>query len=163
MLWAGFDKLELSTTSFRHVLLIGYVKGFQVFDIEDASGVSELVSRRDGPVTFLQMLPVSANRDSTGKYKSSHPMLAVVGGNEEERITSLRNPGQGPARCGSADSSFGGSFEPPTAVRFYSMKFNEYVKVIEFKSSVFMVRCSPRVVAIGLEEQVSNHYCYIYL
>ncbi|KAI3473688.1 hypothetical protein Pfo_030925 [Paulownia fortunei] len=157
VLWAGFDKLELSSTGFRRVLLLGYLKGFQVFDVEDASGLSELVSRRDGPVTFLQMLPAPANCDGVEKYKSSHPMLVVVGGDEDERITLLQNTGQGPVRYGSAESSFGSSFDPPTAVRFYSMKSNEYVKVIDFRSAVFMVRCSPRVVAIGLEEQV---YCF---
>ncbi|XP_051118660.1 autophagy-related protein 18g [Andrographis paniculata] len=157
VLWAGFDKLELTTTSFRHVLLLGYVKGFQVFDVEDATSVSELVSRRDGPVTFLQMLPAPAKCDDLGSYRSSHPMLVVVGGNEDERITSLQNNGQGSGRNGSLESSFAGSCDPPTAVRFYSMKLNEYVKAIDFKSSIFMVRCSPRVVAVGLEEQI---YCF---
>ncbi|KAL8028984.1 hypothetical protein ABFX02_14G198600 [Erythranthe guttata] len=157
VLWAAFDKLELSKTGFRRVLLLGYLKGFQVFDVEDASGLSELVSRRDGPVTFLQMLPSPANSDVAEKYKSSHPMLVVVGGDEDERITLPQNTGQGPARNGSAESSSWKSFDPPTAVRFYSMKTNEYVKVIDFRSPVFMVRCSPRVVAIGLEEQV---YCF---
>lgn len=164
VLWAGFDKLELSATSFRTVLLLGYLKGFQVFDVEDASGLSELVSRRDGPVTFLQMLPAPANCDGTGKYKSSHPILVVVGGNEDERVTSVPYSGQGNARYGSTETSFGSLMDPPTAVRFYSMKSNEYVKVIDFKSAVFMVRCSPRVVAIGLEEQVSilgHNFFYI--
>lgn len=157
VLWAGFDKLELSPTSLRCVLLLGYLKGFQVFDVEDASGLSELVSRRDGPVTFLQMLPAPANCDGTGKYKSLHPILVVVGGNEDERITSVQYTGQGNARYGLTEATFGSPIDHPTAVRFYSMKSNEYVKVIDFKSAVFMVRCSPRVVAIGLEEQI---YCF---
>ncbi|KAL3849821.1 hypothetical protein ACJIZ3_011703 [Penstemon smallii] len=157
VLWAGFDKLELSPTASRRVLLLGYLKGFQVFDVEYASGLSELVSRRDGPVTFLQMLPAPANFDGADKYKSSHPILVVVGGDEDEGISGLQNAGQGPVRYGSAESPYGTSFDPPTAVRFYSMKSNEYVKVIDFKSAVFMVRCSPRIVAIGLEEQI---YCF---
>ncbi|KAL6564280.1 hypothetical protein OROMI_015730 [Orobanche minor] len=154
VLWAGFDKLELSPSAFRRVLLLGYLRGFQVFDVEDASGLSELVSRRDGPVTFLQMLPSPANCDATRRYRPSHSIL-VVGGNEDERITSFQYIGQGPARY-STDSPIGSFLDPPTAVRFYSLKSNEYVKVIDFKSPVLMVRCSPRVVAIGLEEQI---YC----
>ncbi|KAK4482240.1 hypothetical protein RD792_009387 [Penstemon davidsonii] len=159
VLWSGFDKLELGPTAFRRVLLLGYLKGFQVFDVEDASSLSELVSRRDGPVSFLQVLPAPANCEGAEKYKSSHPILVVVGGDKDE---ALQNAGQGPARYGSAESSFGSSFDPPTTVRFYSMKSNEYVKVIDFKSAVLMVRCSPRVVAIGLEEQVSI-YCYEFI
>ncbi|KAK4418216.1 Autophagy-related protein 18g [Sesamum alatum] len=155
VLWAGFDKLELSPTTLRHVLLLGYLKGFQVFDVEDASGLSELVSRREGPVTFLQMLPAPATCDGTGKYSSSHPMLVIVGGNEDARFSPHTVPAH--VRYGSAEPSYGSSFDPPTSVRFYSMRSNEYVKVIDFKSAVFMVRCSRRVVAIGLEEQV---YCF---
>ncbi|KAG8370690.1 hypothetical protein BUALT_Bualt13G0009500 [Buddleja alternifolia] len=157
VLWAGFDKLELSPTTVRLVLLLGYLKGFQVFDVEDASGLSELVSRRNGPVTFLQMLPAPANSDGAENFNSSHPILVVVGGDEDQSITLLQKTGQGPVRYGCAEPSLGSCLEPPTTVRFYSMKSNEYVKVIDFKSTVFMVRCSPRIVAIGLEEQV---YCF---
>ncbi|KAK4482244.1 hypothetical protein RD792_009391 [Penstemon davidsonii] len=152
VLWAGFDKLELGLATFRRVLLLGYLKGFQVFDVEDASGLKELVSRRDGPVSFLQMLPAPATCDGDDNYKLSHPILVVVGGEEDKRLT-----GQGHVRYVSTDSSLESSFDPPTTVRFYSMKSNEYVKVIDFKSAVLMVRCSPRVVAVGLEEQI---YCF---
>ncbi|KAL0370559.1 UNVERIFIED_CONTAM: Autophagy-related protein 18g [Sesamum angustifolium] len=157
VLWAGFDKLETSPTAFRRVLLLGYLKGFQVFDVEDAFGFSELVSRHNGPVTFLQMLPAASNCDGAEKYKSSHNILVVVGGKEDAKIHILQTTGQVPIRRASAESSSGSSFDPPTAVRFYSMKSNDYVKVMDFRSPVLMVRCSPRVVAIGLEEQV---YCF---
>ncbi|KAL8530760.1 hypothetical protein ACS0TY_007704 [Phlomoides rotata] len=157
VLWAGFDKLELGPSAPRCVLLLGYLKGFQVFDVEDASGLSELVSRRDGPVTFLQILPAPVNCDGTGKYKSAHPVLVVVGGSEDERMPMVQYTGHGSARYGPTEAVFGSPVDPPTAVRFYSMKSNEYVKVIDFKSAVLMVRCSPRVVAIGLEEQI---YCF---
>ncbi|CAA0828144.1 Autophagy-related protein 18g [Striga hermonthica] len=157
VLWAGFDKVELGSSAFRRVLLLGYLKGFQVFDVEDASGLSELVSRRDGPVTFLQMLPSPADCDGSRKYKLPYPILVVIGGNEDERITSFQYTGQGPARY-SPESSSGNFLDPPLSVRFYSMRTNEYVKVIDFKSPVLMVRCSPRVVAIGLEEQ--QIYCF---
>ncbi|XP_073314957.1 autophagy-related protein 18g-like [Primulina huaijiensis] len=155
VLWAGFDKLENSSTAFRHVLLIGYLKGFQVFDVEDACSFSELVSRRYGPVTFLQILPAPANCNGAEVYKKSHPMLVVVGGDDNERIAHPRATWS--STNGATESSLGSSFDPPSAIRFYSMKSNEYVKVVDFKSAVFMVRCSLQVVAIGLEEQV---YCF---
>lgn len=157
VLWAGFDKLEIGPTDIRRVLLLGYLKGFQVFDVEDASGFSELVSRSNGPVTFLQVLPVPSNCDGDGKYKSSYPILIIVGGDEDEKIGLHLNTGQGPTKCGFVEPSSGSFFNSPNAVRFYSMKSSEYIKVIDFRTPVFMVRCSPRVVAVGLEEQVSIH------
>ncbi|KAG8068790.1 hypothetical protein GUJ93_ZPchr0005g15074 [Zizania palustris] len=66
VLWAGFDKLELHPSSFKHVLLVGYSNGFQVLDVEDAANVCELVSKRDGPVTFLQMQPTPVLSEDFG-------------------------------------------------------------------------------------------------
>ncbi|KAL2510619.1 Autophagy-related protein 18g [Abeliophyllum distichum] len=156
VLWAGFDKLELGPAVFRRVLLLGYQNGFQVFDVEEASSLSELVSKRDGPVTFLQMLPLPAKCDGAEKYKSSYPLMVVVGGDENDRPSLVQNNSYGCARYGSAESQSGSSVDPPTAVKFYSLRSNVYVKAINFKSAVFMVRCSPRIVAVGLEEQI---YC----
>ncbi|XP_022851064.1 autophagy-related protein 18g [Olea europaea var. sylvestris] len=156
VLWVGFDKLELGPAVFRRVLLLGYQNGFQVFDVEEASSLSELVSKRDGPVTFLQMLPLPAKCDGAEKYRSSYPLMVVVGGDEDDRPSPVQNYSYGCGRYGSAESQSGNSVDPPTAVRFYSLRSNVYVKVINFKSAVFMVRCSPRIVAVGLEEQI---YC----
>ncbi|EPS70977.1 hypothetical protein M569_03781, partial [Genlisea aurea] len=157
VVWAGFDKLEIDPIAFRRVLLLGYMNGFQIFDVEDGSSLSELVSRHDGPVTFLQMLPAPGHGVGTAKYKLAYPMVIVVGFREEEKTTSLDYTCNGHARYASADSSSGTSCQPPSSVRFYSMKSNEYVKIIDFKSAVLMLRCSSRVVAIGLEEQI---YCF---
>lgn len=142
--------MELGPTDIRSVLLLGYLKGFQVFDVEDASGFSELVSRRNGLVTFLQVLPAPSNCDGEGKYKSSYPILIVVGGDEDKKITLHPNTGQGPTKCGMVEPSIEGLLNPPNAVRFYSMKSSEYIKVIDFRTPVFMVRCSARVVAVGV-------------
>ncbi|KZV30857.1 autophagy-related protein 18g [Dorcoceras hygrometricum] len=157
VLCASFDKLELCPKSVRRVLLLGYQNGFQVFDVEDSARLCELVSRREGPVTFLQVLPTPENFDGAEKCKISPPMLAVVGGDKAESNPQCGNIAQGPVRDGSVESSFGSSIEPPTVVRLYSLKLNEYVKVFDFKSAVFMVRCSHRAIAVGLQEQI---YCF---
>ena len=81
-MWAGLDKLELSSSSFKQVLLLGYSNGFQVLDVEDATDVHELVSKRDGPVTFLQMQPTPSKLQGPEGFRSSHPMLLVVASDE---------------------------------------------------------------------------------
>ncbi|XP_057998689.1 autophagy-related protein 18h isoform X2 [Hevea brasiliensis] len=78
VLWASFDQLELGPSSFKHVLLLGYSNGFQVIDVEDASDVIELVSKRDNPVTFLQMQPLPAKSEGREGFRASHPLLLVV-------------------------------------------------------------------------------------
>ncbi|XP_015578219.2 autophagy-related protein 18g isoform X3 [Ricinus communis] len=44
----------------------------------------------------------------------------------------------------------------PTSVRFYSLRSHCYVHVLRFRSAVRMVRCSPRIIAVGLATQI---YC----
>ncbi|URE49130.1 hypothetical protein MUK42_14956 [Musa troglodytarum] len=155
VLWAGFDKLELGPSSFKHVLLLGYSNGFQVFDVEDASSVCELVSKRDGPATFLQMQPMPIKSESIEGLRASHPLLLVVAGDETN--------GTGVVQAGHLSASMReNKSEPraensiliPTAVWFYSLKSHSYVHVLKFKSAVYMVRSSPRIVAVLFATQI---------
>ncbi|XP_074571532.1 LOW QUALITY PROTEIN: autophagy-related protein 18g-like [Curcuma longa] len=158
VLWAGFDKLELGPSSFKHVLLLGYSNGFQVLDVEDAASVCELVSKRDGPVTFLQMQPTPISSEATEGFRASHPMLLVVAGDETNgsgvvqggRLSAL-------IRENSSEPQAGSCVSTPTVVRFYSLKSHSYIHVLRFRSAVYIVRCSSRIVAVALAAQI---YCF---
>ncbi|KAL5202597.1 hypothetical protein ABZP36_013549 [Zizania latifolia] len=158
VLWAGFDKLELHPSSFKHVLLVGYSNGFQVLDVEDAANVCELVSKRDGPVTFLQMQPTPVSSEGTEGFRASHPMLLVVAGDETNGLGMVQG-GRLSAliRDNSSEPPTGNCISTPTVVRFYSLKSHSYVHVLRFRSAVYIVRCSPRIVAVALAAQV---YCF---
>ncbi|XP_052186237.1 autophagy-related protein 18g isoform X2 [Diospyros lotus] len=159
--WAGFDKIEFGPTTFKHVLLLGYLNGFQVYDVEDGSNFSELVSKHDGPVTFLQMLPIPAKSDSDEGFRSSHPLLLVVAGDEPNNLR-LSQTGAHGAHLNSLSRGATLECHPakhvnfPTAIRFYSLRSNCFVKMMKFQSAVCMVRCSSRIVAISLATQI---YC----
>ena len=155
--WAGFDRLELGPSLFKHVLLLGYQNGFQVFDVEDASNYSELVSKRDGPVSFLQMQPCPLSSDGQEGFRASHPMLLVVAGDDTNSSILGQNAGHlaGVAPDCRMESQSGNSVNSPTAVQFYSLRSHCYVHVLRFRSSVCMIRCSSRIVAVGLATQVS--------
>ncbi|CAF1728518.1 unnamed protein product [Brassica napus] len=142
VLWSSFDRLHTSESCFKNVLLLGYANGFQVVDIDDATNVSELVSRRDDPVTFLQMQPLPPRCGGVQGFRSSHPILLAVA---DESNGSVRNVYDDPLALS------------PTVVRFYSLRSHNYVHVLRFRSSVYMVRCSPRIVAVGLGSQI---YCF---
>ncbi|KAK6243149.1 hypothetical protein QUC31_009558 [Theobroma cacao] len=156
VLWASFDRLELSPSSFKHVLLLGYSNGFQVLDVEDASNVSELVSRRDDPVTFLQMQPLPIKSEGREGFRASHPLLLVVACDESKGSGLMLGGRDGLARDGFDEPQSGNVLISPTAVRFYSLRSHNYVHVLRFRSTVYMVRCSPRIVAVGLATQI---YC----
>ncbi|ESR46467.1 hypothetical protein CICLE_v10000138mg [Citrus x clementina] len=159
VLWSSFDKLELSPSSFKHVLLLGYSNGFQVLDVEDATNVSELVSRRDDPVTFLQMQPLPAKSDGQEGFRNSHPLLLVVACDEAKNsgLVHVHVGRDGLVRDGYDEPQPGNVAMSPTAVRFYSLRSHNYVHVLRFRSTVYMVRCSPRIVAVGLAAQI---YCF---
>jgi len=150
VLWACFDRLELSPSSFKHVLLLGYSNGFQVLDVEDASSVRELVSRRDDPVSFLQMHPVPAKSEGCEGFGASHPLLLVVACDKSKIPGKMLN-----VRDGHNEAQAENIVSSATAVRFYSLRSHTYVHALRFRSTVYMVRCSPRIVAVGLATQVS--------
>lgn len=150
--WAGFDKLEGEGDVIRQVLLLGYWSGFQVWDVEEANNVRDLVSKRDGPVSFLQMLPKPiASKRSEDKFADSRPLLVVcadgaVSGDIQDGLAA-------PSNASIPHNSDNGSFVP-TVVRFYSLRSQSYVHVLKFRSVVYSVRCSSRIVAVSQAAQV---------
>ncbi|KAG4908572.1 autophagy-related protein 18h-like isoform X1 [Glycine soja] len=152
MLWACFDRLELSPSSFKHVLLLSYSNGFQVLDVEDASNVRELVSKRDDPVSFLQMQPIPAISEGCEGFRASHPLLLVVACDKSKIPGKMLN-----VRDGHNEAQAENIVSSATAVRFYSLRSHTYVHALRFRSTVYMVRCSPRIVAVGLATQI---YCF---
>ncbi|GKV41054.1 hypothetical protein SLEP1_g48633 [Rubroshorea leprosula] len=157
--WAGFDRLELGPSVLKNVLLLGYQNGFQVLDVDDASNFTELVSKRDGPVSFLQLQPLPQDSDSEEGFKASHPMLLVVAGDDINTSGLGQSPGHlsASAQDFHAESQSGNPINSPTAVQFYSLRSHCYVHVLRFRSSVCMVRCSSRIIAVGLATQI---YCF---
>lgn len=156
MLWAGFDKLECEGGVFRRVLLLGYKSGFQVWDVEDADDVRQLVSRHDGPVLFLQMVkkPVSLKR-SGDKFADVRPLLVVAGDSSLSGNNDNYDVGTSPFN-GSAGfvQELGNENPVPTFVHFYSLRTHDYVHVLKFRTAVYSVRCSPRVIAVSQAAQV---------
>ncbi|XP_073028036.1 autophagy-related protein 18f-like isoform X3 [Primulina eburnea] len=156
VLWAGFDKLELERGITRQVLLLGYSHGFQVWDVEVADCVRNQVSRNDGPVSFMQMLPKPiSSKQTADKFSDSRPLLIICAdgsftgdNNIPERSGILRNgsvqqcPGPIKSSCAS------------TVVWFYSLRSQSYVHLLRFRSVVHLVRCSSRVVAVLQSAQV---------
>ncbi|KAK1352020.1 BCAS3 domain-containing protein [Heracleum sosnowskyi] len=156
VLWACFDRLELGASVVKTVLLLGYSNGFQVLDVEDASNVTELVSRRDDAVTFLQMQPIPAKCDGCEGFMDSHPLLLVVA-SEETRCSDPVQNGRDSSLRDKYEPRVGAVIHSPTAVRFYSLRSHSYVHVLRFRSAVYMVRCSSKIVAVGLAAQI---YCF---
>lgn len=155
--WAGFDVLELDQSIFKRVLLLGYLNGFQVLDVEDASGFSELVSKRDGPVSFLQMQPFPVGSDDCQEgFRKSHPLLLVVAGDDAGGVSQNSNHLGSLGRDGKVETQSGNGVNSATAVQFYSLKSHCYVHVLRFRSMVCMIRCSSKIVAVGLATQVCS-------
>ncbi|KAK4768264.1 hypothetical protein SAY87_003405 [Trapa incisa] len=156
ILWACFDRIGLSPSLFKNVLLLGYSNGFQVLDVEDASNVSEIASKRDDPVTFLQIQPLPEKSKGCEGFRSSHPLLLVVA-SDESKSSNLMQNGREACRDGYPEAPNATQALSATAVRFYSLRSHSYVHLLRFRSTVHTVRCSPRVVAIALAAQI---YCF---
>lgn len=156
VLWAGFDKLESEAGATRRVLLLGYRSGFQVWDVEEADNVHDLVSRYDGPVSFMQMLPrpITSKR-SRDKFAEVRPLLVFCADGSRSCGTKVQD-GLATA-CNGTSANYhdlGNGSSVPTVVRFYSLRSQSYVHMLKFRSPIYSVRCSSRVVAICQAAQV---------
>ncbi|KAL2327965.1 hypothetical protein Fmac_021392 [Flemingia macrophylla] len=156
VIWAGFDSLEGQGEVIRKVLLLGYSSGFQVWDVDDANNVRDLVSRHDGPVSFMQMVPSPIlSKRLEDKFADRRPLLVVC--------TDDSLAGGSKIQDGSVTTCNGcilnhhdqvnGNYVP-TTVQFYSMRSQSYAHVLKFRSVVYSVRCSSRIVAISQATQV---------
>ena len=103
----------------------------------------------------MQMLPKPiASKRSDDKFAESRPLLVVCADgsisvdNNIEDDTVPRN-GVATNSHDKVNSSF-----VPTAVRVYSLRSQSYVHVLKFRSAVYSVKCSSRVVAISQATQV---------
>ncbi|XP_076959715.1 autophagy-related protein 18f-like [Bidens hawaiensis] len=134
VLWAGFDKLECEDGTSHRALLLGYQHGFQVWDVEHANNVRNIVSRFDGPVSFMQILP----------KPNDHPLLVLCGGPTVSSDSNIKNNNNDNINIGYM----------PTVVWFYSFKSRSYIKELKFRSVVYSVRCSSRVVAVLQAAQI---------
>ncbi|WJX19465.1 hypothetical protein P8452_09154 [Trifolium repens] len=152
VLWACFDRVELGLSSFKHVLLLGYSNGFQVLDVDDGSNIRELASKRDDPVSFLQMQPVPAKSEGCEGFRASHPLLLVVACDKSKIPGTVQN-----VRDSHSEAQAENIINSATTVRFYSLRSHTYVHALRFRSTVYMVRCSPQIVAVGLATQI---YCF---
>ncbi|ESW04971.1 hypothetical protein PHAVU_011G140900 [Phaseolus vulgaris] len=156
VIWAGFDTLEGQGEVIRQVLLLGYWSGFQVLDVDDSNNVCDLVSRNDGPVSFMQMVPSpTVLKKLEDKFVDKRPLLAVCvndflagGGNIREGLVATCNGGT----LNHHDQVNGNYL--PTTVQFYSMRSQSYIHTLNFRSVVYSVRCSSRVVAVSLSTQI---------
>lgn len=153
--WAGFDKLEFGDGLPRRVLLLGYRSGFQVWDVEESDDVRQLVSRHDGPVSFLQMMrnPVSSN-SSEDRFVDVRPLLAIAGDGFSSGGTNSFDGVISNGHMGNCPEVANENFIP-TTIHFYSIKTHAYVHVLKFRSAIYTIRSGPRVVAVSQANQVS--------
>ncbi|XP_065862256.1 autophagy-related protein 18f isoform X2 [Euphorbia lathyris] len=154
--WAGFDELEDESNVSRQVLLLGYRSGFQVWDVDEADNVRDLVSRHDGPVSFMQLLPKPlASKKSDDKFAENRPILVIC---TDGTLSGASNNADGFAsQCnGSSPYCHDSSNDSvvSTVVRFYSLRSQSYVHTLKFRSAVYSVRCSSRIVAISQAAQI---------
>ncbi|KAG8078176.1 hypothetical protein GUJ93_ZPchr0007g5674 [Zizania palustris] len=153
--WAGFDKLEYGSDMLQQVLLLAYRTGFQVWDVEHADDVRQLESRHDGAVSFIQLLkkPI-ASKKGQDKFADIRPLLALACDGTSIG-SAISRDGNDPVLNG-ANGTFHntGCENLPTVLRFYSLRIHDYVHTLKFRSTVYSIRCSPRVVAVSQAAQI---------
>ncbi|KAJ7973398.1 Autophagy-related protein like [Quillaja saponaria] len=104
--------------------------------------------------SFLQMQPLPVKSEGLEGFRPAHPLLLVVACDNLKTPGTSQNGRDGVVRDGYSDTQAENLVISPTAVRFYSLRSHSYVHALRFRSSVYMVRCSPQIVAVGLAAQI---------
>ncbi|XP_020273157.1 autophagy-related protein 18f-like isoform X2 [Asparagus officinalis] len=94
-------------------------------------------------------------KSSRDEFADVRPLLVVAG--DLSFSGSDNNSDDGIFPCnGSAGSALelGNENLLPTLVHFYSLRTHEYVHVLKFRTAVFSVRSSPRIVAVSQAAQI---------
>ncbi|XP_042060152.1 autophagy-related protein 18f-like isoform X1 [Salvia splendens] len=153
--WAGFDKLELEKDNSRRVLLLGFSYRFQIWDVDDDDNVHNIVSRHDGPVSYMQVLPKPLASNQPGdKFADSRPLLVIcTDGSFSGDIKVHDGSAPGNEMGQQCKGSVNGTCIP-TVVCFYSFKSRSYVHLLRFRSVVHLLQCSSRVVAVLQSNQI---------
>ncbi|DBA69654.1 TPA: hypothetical protein ACH3X2_012712 [Trebouxia sp. C0005] len=141
VLYVKFSQLESKTTAGlqqQTVLLLGYEHGFQVWDLQDCAQIQELVSRRDGAVSFLASLPWPQQppRPSSPSC-NAWPVLAIVPSPTADSAT--------PSHSSTSSSH---------CVQLYSLQSHSYLHSLSFSSRVLSLKCSPRLIVVALDAQI---------
>ncbi|CAL8470762.1 g10304 [Coccomyxa elongata] len=133
----------------RTVLLVGYVTGFQLWDL-DSGAPNLLVSRREGPVRFLEVLPLPQREDTeSSPLHGMRPCLAIVPVEGAQPTSPSAN-----ARESSLGSDGLESAGFPGLVQLYTLRTHSVIRTLTFTSRVLSVRASPRLLIVALDAQV---------
>lgn len=116
-------------TERRLYLILGYVDGFQIWDVQDPSGGRELVSARlDKAVTVIQLLP---------RADSAAPPLSP-------------NPREGPTVAYVHKAA-------PREVHMYNVVTSQEPHLIRVTKPALTLHATPRILAISMQDQVDLH------
>ena len=177
VLWASFSSMNLTRGSPSRVLLLAYNNGFQIWDVSVAKNVREVVSRRDGCTASLHVLPRVHDRHA---LLAAHEPVVCVVCQPTPSVKAAEFLNQAADDYGNAYIGHGMMWqqtgvwmenqevceeeglreqeeqEVTTQLRLYSLRSSSYIHSFTVAGAVMAVRCSARVLAVAVSEQVSN-------
>ncbi|XP_063963584.1 BCAS3 microtubule associated cell migration factor-like [Lytechinus pictus] len=135
IIWVKFEKPDV-TDNMNHsqeapecplFLVIGYTNGVQIWSILANGDAEEVLSLRQGPVRILRILPTPPH--SKNHHQDKRPLVAI---------------------CDGASSS-----QPFCSVTIRSLKTNEQVHAVSFKTPVVDIVCNKRLMIVALQEKIA--------
>ncbi|XP_072163285.1 BCAS3 microtubule associated cell migration factor-like [Diadema setosum] len=135
IIWVKFEKPDITDHIFPCqeaadcplFLVIGYSNGVQIWSILSNGDAEEVLSLRQGPVRILRILPTPPH--SKNHHQDKRPLIAV---------------------CDGASSS-----QPFCSVTIRSLRSNEQVHAVSFKTPVCDILCNKRLMIVALQEKIA--------
>lgn len=129
VIWVGFDNYEKGGKS-RQCLLLSFVNGFQIWDIQDQPDlICELVSKREGAIKCFKFLQTPPEGTPKGRLTDKHPLIALASAEDSAKFAK-------------------------TAVKLYSLREQDYINTMRFRSEVYSILCSKRMLVVALHDHI---------
>ena len=169
--------MNLARGSPSRVLLLAYNNGFQIWDVSVPKNVREVVSRRDGGTASVHVLPRVHDRQA---LLAAHEPVVCVVCQPTPSVKAAEFLNQAADEYGDAFAGHGVMWQQPggwienhevceeeglrereeqemtTQLRLYSLRSSSYIHSFTVAGTVMAVRCSARVMAVAVSEQVTN-------
>ncbi|KAG0267750.1 Breast carcinoma amplified sequence 3 [Actinomortierella ambigua] len=157
VLFSAFDWMETTSSvkgkpARRFCLLLGYMDGFQIWDITHPDNIHEIISIRqpqEGEVSFLKVLP--APKSAGGRidqFEQYRPLVAYISATREDGVDELA--GGGGAR----------------QLKIYSLRTHQVVKTFDYGDpsvhEITAVDANERCLVVGVTSGGSSTRLHVY-
>ncbi|PRP76066.1 hypothetical protein PROFUN_01782 [Planoprotostelium fungivorum] len=144
--WSSFEKLEYKNQVYQ-VLIIAYNNGFQIWNTTNTESIDPILSKRESLIRCAKVLPQPhQNEIPENPFHDKRPIVAIA--HSSSLLLAYKYSLSVFIKLKRDRSGVENN------IRFYSLPKNKYVNTLKFKTEVYGIQCSRRVLLVALRDHI---------